>query len=197
MRHRRLNAGEARAGSGPVLSTTVADDELEASEPELDDEVEVAAEARRRRGRLLTVAVAVVAVLVAAAGVGWYFLIRDDAPDTQTLTGSFTLTGSSNISRDGASCSGTGGYDDIRGGLGVVVKDAAGKTIATGQLGPGVAMQTLDTGAITLYDCRFPITLTDVPESDFYEIEVGRRGSLSYSQEQMEAAGWNVALTIG
>ncbi len=45
--------------------------------------------------------------------------------------------------------------------------------------------------------CEYPILVKDVPRADFYEIEVGRRGSLKYSIDQLRAMGWNVSFKLG
>jgi hypothetical protein len=39
--------------------------------------------------------------------------------------------------------------------------------------------------------------LRNVPEVPFYTIEVGSRGDLSYSLEEMIATGWSIDLTLG
>jgi hypothetical protein len=77
------------------------------------------------------------------------------------------------------------GFDDIKSGAQVVIKDDSGKVIATTTLGPGDAI-----GA----GCTFPFSV-DVPRgSDFYGVELGRRGSVQYTADQL-ADG--IHLTIG
>lgn len=107
------------------------------------------------------------------------------------LTGTFTLNDRPEIGAN-ATCHGTGGYDDIREGLGVVVRDGAGVVLATSALGPGAYVDVA-----RLYGCRFLFFVPDVPDAPFYAIEVGHRGELTYSKAELEAAGWSVAFTLG
>ncbi|WP_155855285.1 hypothetical protein [Actinotalea ferrariae] len=44
--------------------------------------------------------------------------------------------------------------------------------------------------------CTFPFTV-DVPDSDFYSIEVAHRGKVNFSRQDLEAEGWVVALSVG
>lgn len=75
----------------------------------------------------------------------------------------------------GDPCYGTGGYDDMHGGTQVVVKDAAGTTIAVGQLKDGVKLNSVT--------CRFDFVITDVPSgSAAYSLEVSHRGSFSFTE---------------
>jgi len=68
------------------------------------------------------------------------------------------------------------------------MKDGSGKLLSTGSLAEG-------TGTAT--QCTFAFTLPDVPEVPFYTVEVGRRGSLSYSLSDLKSQGWKLTLTLG
>jgi hypothetical protein len=37
----------------------------------------------------------------------------------------------------------------------------------------------------------------DLPEADFYSVEVAQRGDVVYSAEQLTAANWTVDLELG
>ena len=125
-------------------------------------------------------------VVVGLAGLTW-FAVRASA--THTLAGTMELTDSDGYSVTGYNaCAGNGGYDDIDMGALVVVRDASGQTIATSDLGWGRERD----GA-----CRFDFEVPDVPKADFYEIEISHRGGLSYSYDEMEALGWDVAFSLG
>ena len=89
---------------------------------------------------------------------------------------------------DGSSCSGSGGYGDIRSGLQVTVRDGSGGLLATSALQPG---------EVDLMSCVFEFTLIEVPRSEYYTFEVGRRGELSYSQRDLADAGWQVNFVLG
>lgn len=117
-------------------------------------------------------------------------------PTTYTLTGTFTLYDSDE--RWGSEfakslgiedCRGSGGYGDIREGLGVVVRDSQGAIIANGDLGEGKPLST------TL--CEFSFEVTNIPESDFYEVSVGRRGSVVYQRSELESQDWHLSLSLG
>ena len=125
------------------------------------------------------VAIAVV-VSVLSGGVG--------GSDARTLTGELVLTDSGGYSDDYGSCTGSGGYDDIRAGALVVVRDGGGETLAT---------SSLDDGEESGGACVFSFEVTDVPDADFYEVEVSHRGGLTWSQQELDDEGWDVALSLG
>ena len=37
----------------------------------------------------------------------------------------------------------------------------------------------------------------EVPDADFYSVEVGRRGEIAYNREELAERGWGVSLTLG
>jgi hypothetical protein len=86
----------------------------------------------------------------------------------------------------GIGCQGSGGYSDLRPGSGVTVQDASGTIVAVGSLTIGVPSG----GGCDLY-----FEVPDLPTSDFYQIEVGNRGTVTFTEEQ--AHGGEVMLTIG
>lgn len=76
-------------------------------------------------------------------------------------------------------CWGSGGYGDLKQGTQITVTDAGGKVIALGQLGAGRMSGTA---------CVLPFVL-DVPAGhDFYGVEVGHRGVVRYTSDQMHRA---------
>ena len=119
-------------------------------------------------------------------------------PKTHTVTGEMELLGDSTSmtgEAEGDDCEGLGGYSDIAAGADVVIRDGGGELIATSRLRSGkviVADTTLDLKA-----CSFEWTVEDVPEVDFYEIEVARRGGLTYSKSEMEEQDWKISSSLG
>ena len=110
------------------------------------------------------------------------------------ITGTFTLYDDDLfvVTGDGplkGGCWGQGGYDDIRIGLDVIIKDGTGTIIAKGELWPGKKTDR--------NECTFPFYVSGVPSADFYEIEVGRRGSLVFSRSEMDYNGWQAHLQLG
>jgi hypothetical protein len=109
-----------------------------------------------------------------------------------TITGSFELV-DKDISRGGpGECQGTGGFSDINQNMQVVVLDGKRNTIATGNLEADNY-----SGEYSNVACAFPFRIENVPISDFYEIEVGRRGSLKYSLDEMRSKKWNLMFSLG
>jgi len=45
-------------------------------------------------------------------------------------------------------------------------------------------------------DCTFSLAV-EVPDSDFYQIEVGHRGAVTYSESDLQSNGWTADLSIG
>ena len=103
------------------------------------------------------------------------------------IRGEFTLmdtdTGGSN-----SNCRGTGGYKDIKSGLSVTVRDGSGGVLATGRLGDGKRSSVW---------CTFEFSVGGLPEVEFYSVEVGRRGELTYSFEEMADNNWEVVVSLG
>lgn len=109
--------------------------------------------------------------------------------DTRKIHGTFTLT--DNVLWDEPSiCWGTDGYDDIKAGLGVTVRNQKGKILATSRLEQGV----YQSGS---RHCVFTFKIGRVPSARFYSIEVGSRGELTYSVKEMNKMRWQVAFTLG
>jgi hypothetical protein len=87
-------------------------------------------------------------------------------------------------------CHGTGGYSDLTDSTQVTVSDASSKIIAVGTLG-----SSLRNGP---HECDFIGAEITVPDDlDIYQIEVGHRGALSFTHDELEANKWIVFLSIG
>lgn len=124
----------------------------------------------------------------------------DDAEETQSITGSITLSSYGETDRSEWSflypafgpgdCIGMRGYDDITVGAGVVIIDGSGTTIANGHLGEGI----YDEEATS---CTFDFTVEDIPASDFYSVRVGNRDGPTYSFEDLEELDWTMVLSLG
>jgi hypothetical protein len=94
--------------------------------------------------------------------------------------------------RDDGTCSGGGTYSDLQAGASVVVRDSAEKVVGLSSLGTGHSVSTYSRA-----DCAFLLTVSGIPASDFYSIEVGHRGEVRYSLHDIEGQDWNVDLSIG
>ena len=114
---------------------------------------------------------------------------------TITITGTFTLIADPRLdtSAEGQPCSGSGGYSDFGSGMNVTVRDDAGSIIATTNSDTAEWVQISGVGGLW---CRTAFEV-DADIVDFYSIAVGRRGELSYSFDDLQAADFHVELTLG
>jgi hypothetical protein len=161
--------------------------------------------------RRILIAGALAVVLAACAGNAKSGTTPTTA-ETNTINGTFALQGSAltgtevedsdtpneNFSTDkelglaGNGCQGTNGYDDIAVGLQVIVSDGSGTVIANSSLEQGQVVKDKFWN-----NCEFPFTVSNVPTAKFYKVQVGGRGQVSYSYDQMQANGWKVRLSLG
>ncbi len=169
--------------------------------------------------------VPLLAVVAAAAilAVGW-FAWSSLSGSPRVIRGTFTLVDFAGIDGTWSSCSGEGGYSDFGPGMSVSVYNGSGELIGTGQTRSARSnlaeiafvnrqgrswdtpedapaevveetredLETLDSSMCTVY-----FETGELPKEAFYRIEVGRRGDLSYSLEDLESSGFTVALTLG
>lgn len=160
-----------------------------------------------RRSRLVGVGL-VLASLTGGCGGG--------EPDKTTVRGIFTLQDEEGFTGSWNSCSGDGGYSDFGPGMNVTIRDGAGEIVGTGSTrslteaetlgdlddpdstipGDADAMQLAGTFAKTLGYCAVAFE-TEVNDAEFYEIEVGRRGSLTYSADELREREYFVELSLG
>jgi len=105
-----------------------------------------------------------------------------------TIKGSITLI-DSDLGGTDDTCYGTGGFGDIRANMPVTVRDGEGAILATGETGSGRTDSSVT--------CVFEFEISEIPKVDFYSIEVGRRGQLNYSFQELEEKEWTVGLSIG
>lgn len=105
------------------------------------------------------------------------------------VKGSVTLI-DSDISGSDDNCYGAGGYEDIQAGMSVTIRDGQSNILATGHTENGIQ----ESSSVT---CVFKFQVVNVPKSDFYSVEVGHRGQLNYSYEEIKKKNWEVSLSIG
>jgi len=149
--------------------------------------------ARAKPGRSLKpkVVIAGLAALV-IAGAGLVIAKTIIWPDQHTFKGSLQLSDLAGLSKylNDESCSGSGGYADIITDAQVTVFNDATQIIGTGRLSPG-KMQ----GGF----CVFSFSMSNVSDSNIYQIEVGRegRGKQRYISTDVERMGYQFALSLG
>lgn len=139
-----------------------------------------------------TIATALLCLALLLAGCGGP--AASASPSSHVLGGTFTLTQKARVVRytNAAECSGTGGYDDIRSGLDVVVRDGAGTIIAK-----SVLIAAAYDAAGDPNQCAYAFTIAGVPDAPFYSVEVGHRGAVTYSRADLDTLGWKLGLTLG
>ncbi len=147
--------------------------------------------------RLVPVILAIAAILTLAACGGGSAATPSPSPQTLTVNGDITLH---DVGTDlalacrtqdcppgfGLCLNESDGYSDISAGGSVVVKDSAGTTIATGELGKGTDIDTSY--------CRYSFTVPNVPISNFYSIAIGHRNGITFSQADVESGAVHITL---
>lgn len=158
-----------------------------------------------RRPMLTHLVVAVAATLTAAGCGGTTSDAEAEGAGSSTLQGAvlvsygtesevrrtYTITGRDIDDVLDTPCDGStiaDGFSDMREGAEVTVTDASGDTVALGRLKQGVR-----SGAST---CEMPFTVTDVPHSEFYAVEVAGRGEQRFTRAELDAASWDIDLTL-
>lgn len=171
------------------------------------------------RGNKKKIVVVLVMVALAAAGAAAFQVIGGE-DEKRSITGEFTLTDTESVMGEATSCRGTGGYDDFGAGMNVTVKNGRGQIVASGstenipadylaeddldaksddEVGSDTDEMSDDEKLDLFFDYIGCVVIfeVEVPVEDFYSIEVGRRGDLSYSYEDLEEMDWAVALSLG
>ncbi len=156
-------------------------------------------ETKRHNRRPLIVGV-IAAVLVSALGGVLFFTVGSGSTPSHVVHGTVLLMDSGDptlgidpsITESGGHCYGTGGYSDMAQGASVTVRDGSGHILATSNLGTGTG------GAVASFAglCKFTFS-AEVPETNFYSVEVANRGQLNFSLAEMKKNNWHVDLSLG
>ena len=104
-----------------------------------------------------------------------------------TISGSLKLV-DSDIGGSDDACYGTGGYDDIGGFMSVTIRDGNKNIISTGKTGEGKKNDYVT--------CIFDFEVNNVPKSEFCTIEIGHRGELNYSFNEIKEKNWKIELAL-
>jgi hypothetical protein len=83
---------------------------------------------------------------------------------------------------------GPGEYADLARGAPIRITDAAGVVLAESELGP--PSESLGT-------CYFAFRVGPLPDAESYVVQVAGRAPVSFSAEDLERRGWNVAFDFG
>ena len=120
-------------------------------------------------------------------------------PPARAIGGVLILDQPTPVERGGGECRGTGGYADLRSGVEVTVADPAGTVLDTSRLQARPAA-TDAAGGLSLAErsrCTWSFGFRDLPDQPSYEITIGERGAVSYTRDELEAAGWTVQVSLG
>jgi hypothetical protein len=108
-------------------------------------------------------------------------------PATHDISVAFTLTDADTAS---AGCVGQGGYSDIGAGTPVTIKNGSGDILGAGDLGEGTAAG----GG----ECVWSVKIPNVRLGEsFYSAEVGRRGAITSSADELKSNGYAFDLSLG
>jgi hypothetical protein len=193
----------------------------------LNQETATASDDKRQgKGKWIAIGIGCL-IVFAIAGIVFASGGSDDSHVIRGVSGLFGEIGEDDIEGDWDDCQGTGGYSDFGPGQNVQVNDAEGNLIGSGKtesvsdarladlvemdrasdvfglnenLSDEEAAQEmrdlLESGAELQIFC-YVYWEAEVPTSEFYSIEVGRRGELDYSFEEMAEQGFVVATSLG
>ncbi len=126
----------------------------------------------------------VAAAVVALAGCA-------SEPETKTVTVYFQLVDFDTAFLD---CEGTGGYSDIGPGTPVTLRNGEGEVLGAEPLGDG---QPSGNGVQAAF-CDWTVEIPNVPANEkFYAVEVGDRGDITASREDLAADRWEFAVSLG
>jgi hypothetical protein len=87
------------------------------------------------------------------------------------------------------------GYEDVRDGGQVTIRNGDGSIIALGELHrPRLAVaEGEQAGAMA---CRYSFTIGDVPRSKYYTVELGMRQPMHFAHDTLAGSDWRVALGL-
>lgn len=138
----------------------------------------------RRRTVLVPVVLAAVAALLCLGALYWV-----NGQASVTVSGTTTIT--ENIT-GGTSCMGVQGFEDIREGASVVVRDTSGEIIGVGELAGGVGDRLIAGNAER---CRFAFHVAGVPRQRSYDVQVSYRTARTFTAAQVD--GGRVQFSLG
>ena len=123
----------------------------------------------------------------------------EEAPETHGVTGTVLIADTAHFGVEGRvpyevgdACFGDAGLDGFQEGAEVRALDEAGTVVGLGHLRIGTLtdLGTLNRG------CQFTWTM-DVTDAEFYAFDIANQGGPSFQRAELEAAGWDVGLSLG
>ena len=193
----QLQSGRPRPPVDPLLLNPP---DVFSNEPQPTTSTRIAVPNRLTKKGLAIVSATLLVVTLVAALAGVFASEKET-----TLRAVFTLY-DNDIDGGWGDCRGTGGYADFGFGMDVTVRDGKGDIVATATTkSPDtdeifeILLDNLSIGIMSSWtsDTCTVYFETTLPNKDFYEIEIGRRGSMSFSKSELEDKSYFVSLTLG
>lgn len=119
------------------------------------------------------------------------YAIAQNAQNGDTLTGHLELISSGMGVNSRGECYGRNGFNDMTGQIPVIIKNESGTVIAVGKTETGKQPKEHST-----VRCIFNFRVENIPKSLFYSVEIGQRGSKTYSRQQLEDQGWDLSFVL-
>ena len=131
-----------------------------------------------------------------------------------TILGNVTLDQIEIGVSPGGHCSGEDGYQDVEQGGDIAIKNSKGEIIGNASLTAGKYIDVEESlpseaekakwkewnaskDSRSAFFCRFDFTVENIPETNFYFIEIGHRKGPTYSLEDMKNKSWKMNLILG
>lgn len=115
---------------------------------------------------------------------------KHDLQGSITVVGTEFQTGRGQDGKVDDDCYTWGGYADIAKGMEVLVKNGEGKTLAIGRLSGG-KFTKVDTAGYRK-TCTFSFSVQNIPKTEFYVVDAGRRGEKQYSFSELQELDWKL-----
>ena len=95
-------------------------------------------------------------------------------------------------------CHGFRGFEDIKVGTTVTVRNSKNEIVGVGSLQNCTIIDQQFDARINQYvgNTHFAFSVPNLPDSPFYSVEVSHRGLQNLSRAELEAKGWTIALSV-
>jgi hypothetical protein len=107
------------------------------------------------------------------------------------------------VVQPGRQCVVVSGHIDVKEGAPVIIKDSAGNTLITTELGRGSTMPEKYTfenssmaSPVQSINCLFGFNVADLPLASSYSIQVGNRPPQSFSRDLLQQNNWQVEVRV-
>lgn len=158
----------------------------------------------RNKGTTRVMALGLAFTVVACGGTDTAETVPDSTttttPAPQLLQGGVQIRFPNAIAGEDDSCRAREGFDDVRPGVNLVVRDPRGDIVGTTTLGAGKVVRPPEDEVEHWSDavpwCVFGFSVQVPPNLGFYTVDAGRRGQVTFSQEDLEETGWYAVLSL-